>query len=222
MKYLLFILFLFSGACYYANPDTCALPWPEGVVRYTFWQVSQEDQNATKKIFDDITKDTEGLIKFEETQEFGDGILHIGTVDSSQFQGLSTVEGYRKHKFMGMILANFNKRTVTHELGHSLGLMHEHQRKDRDLYISINWSECDSLGMAQQFLYRKSKFYNYKDFAYDYKSVMHYTEEEAYIIDSRGHELGGETFSVIDKQKLRSIYADEAKKQISLFNSERA
>jgi len=31
----------------------------------------------------------------------------------------------------------------THELLHSLGIIHEQQRRDRDHYIALNWTNID-------------------------------------------------------------------------------
>ncbi|KAK0418911.1 hypothetical protein QR680_013845 [Steinernema hermaphroditum] len=59
---------------------------------------------------------------------------------------------------------------VTHEIGHSLGLIHTHQRKDRDSYVSVNnyrknWANDFEI----ERIYAKTY-----GVPYDYGSIMHY------------------------------------------------
>lgn len=62
---------------------------------------------------------------------------------------------------------------VAHELGHALGLLHEHQRPDRDKYIKIIYSN-----ILDQYLFNYDKQDNplivEESFDYDYTSLMHY------------------------------------------------
>jgi Astacin (Peptidase family M12A) len=58
---------------------------------------------------------------------------------------------------------------IAHEIGHALGLIHEHQRSGRDSYVTINYSYVQS-GHEGNFYIAASTNYG----GYDFDSVMHY------------------------------------------------
>jgi len=57
---------------------------------------------------------------------------------------------------------------LVHEIGHTLGFYHEHQRSDRDSYVKINWG-CVSLAAAFSIMTNGVKVG-----PYDINSTMHY------------------------------------------------
>lgn len=61
-------------------------------------------------------------------------------------------------------------RPVLHDFGHVLGLMHEHQRPDRDSYVTIIEENIDP---ASAYVYDKFQTTETQS-AYDFHSVMHY------------------------------------------------
>ena len=58
---------------------------------------------------------------------------------------------------------------IAHEIGHALGLIHEHQRSGRDSYMTINYSHIQT-GYERNFDIAASTNYG----PYDFDSVMHY------------------------------------------------
>jgi hypothetical protein len=62
--------------------------------------------------------------------------------------------------------------TWLHEMGHTVGLLHEHQRPDRDTYITLNLANADLPNVPGNFTLFS---YDYQTLGlYDYASIMHY------------------------------------------------
>jgi hypothetical protein len=64
---------------------------------------------------------------------------------------------------------------IAHEIGHVLGLGHEHSRGDRDDYIKIFWSNIDS---PKQFCRAFWDQQTLANTSYDYDSIMHYAPDQ--------------------------------------------
>lgn len=71
---------------------------------------------------------------------------------------------------------------AAHELGHALGLWHEHTRPDRDAYIRVNW---DNIEPGTKHNFNISKHEGIPDVGYDFYSIMHYNQH-AFSTDKRG------------------------------------
>jgi hypothetical protein len=87
--------------------------------------------------------------------------------------------GSGNNSYVGMIggrqlmnIFNWTERyVIAHEIGHALGLIHEHQRSGRDSYVTINYSNIQS---GYQYAFGIVGSTNYGP--YDFDSVMHYNK----------------------------------------------
>jgi hypothetical protein len=105
---------------------------------------------------------------------------------------------------------------AAHELGHALGLIHEHQRADRDNYITVY---IDNVPKDQQHNFLKSDGVKYEvgdvqGGAYCYNSIMHYTGDSfaAQGKISMASKLAGVTLGQTRQQGLTDYDVEQIKK----------
>ena len=110
---------------------------------------------------------------------------------------------------LGPNCVSFN--IVSLEIGHAIGLYHEHQRPDRDRYIEILEENIESSRKASFAVRNDVRTLGY---GYDFASIMHYRENEfginnAVTIVSRqpGIPVGGaQELSPLDAFKVNALY----------------
>jgi hypothetical protein len=121
---------------------------------------------------------------------------------------------------------------ITHEIGHTLGLFHEHQRPDRDKYVKVDYDVVDVLannGLLSNYINKKVNYMkvdddNYKIIGrakqkmteeYDYKSIMHYENRYSSTLQKHiftgadgtiGIKVGGDVLSDLDKKFIKELY----------------
>ena len=72
------------------------------------------------------------------------------------------------------LTSNCSYRNAIHEIGHALGLFHEHSRLDRDSYVIINWSNIKPGKEHNFYKYNLNNYYGTDYGAFDFNSVMLY------------------------------------------------
>lgn len=167
MKKIVLFIILLLPCCTQINS------WEKGIVNYTFIG----KHSTFEKI---LVKDAMGIweescnVKFNyiENPKSLKYIYAIYKIPRERNICYSTV-GKQPYPFLKT--TDYSTGTLLHELGHCLGLRHEHQRPDRDNFIDINWSNIRFFKRIRFVKLSDSDFmYPYRSFPYDYKSIMHY------------------------------------------------
>ena len=198
--------------------------WPNGTVIYQF---SPELEDSEKQAFHDAcqawTMNSSSIVCQERTTE-ADFVLVVehdgsgcggdakniscsalGRVGGSQF-----LEVYQDHWALSHVLQ--------HNIGHALGLIHEHGRQDRNSFVHIMEENIQS-GQEDQFGVNPSTFST----DYDFLSVMHYRncafsqQSSCTLANKASHtivpaschldEVGGTTITALDYDSIQSAYA---------------
>lgn len=145
-----------------------AAKWPDGKVFYTL------DQSVTAH-----PKHKFYVTQFKKACEEWSTVANVSFHERGKEKGyLQVRKGLRNRASVGYAesarlfeIADWqNHIVIAHELGHALGMTHEHNRSDRDEFVTIEWENIVA-GHALNFeLNSNSK--NYSE--YDFQSIMHY------------------------------------------------
>ena len=136
--------------------------WPDGIIPY---QIDSDLPN--RQLISDAFKDIEEktAIRFHQYNNHSNSI-HFKAGTKNCFSHVGMIGGEQP-----IILSqNCNLAEIIHVIGHSLGLWHEHSRKDRDTYVKIIRENIQPR--------EEDNFYQYisdnVNGEYDYCSIMHF------------------------------------------------
>jgi hypothetical protein len=206
--------------------------WPNGTIPYCFYDDITQGERDTVRAAMDTWESVANLDFIEQNQcedylpatedeepDFRvmiDGeeisIYQIERGTDSNAAGRSTL-GYSRHSQRKYTFIRNDYGVALHELGHCIGFSHEHQRPDRDDYISIWWHNI-MLNYIDNFYSLPLSSNTFVD-VYDYDSIMHYSDtafsrSRATTIHSFGHEIGQrEHLSELDQLNAMCLYCTE-------------
>lgn len=125
--------------------------WASGIVRYVWGTISDSHKTAMMAAMGTWARATGKISLLEHSTSdwwaqwqidiYAMGVVKIENKDFKEdqtgFATYGTVGGTTYLQLKQGITGDVLKRTALHEFGHTLGLLHEHQRHDRDAYITV-------------------------------------------------------------------------------------
>jgi hypothetical protein len=146
-----------------------AAKWPHGIVYYTL------DANLSSAVRTKISNAINHLmsktpIQFVPREGQADYVTFRYSADGFAWADIGRHGG---QQFINLTESN-PEGVIVHEMGHTLGLYHEHTRPDRDTYVTIIWGNIRA-GMEGNFQVLTD---GTKTGPYDEGSIMHYPSNE--------------------------------------------
>nr|XP_027211548.1 tolloid-like protein 2 [Penaeus vannamei] len=147
--------------------------WPDGVVPFQFssaFLFLPLERYLIRQVMEDISRHS--CAQFVERTHEVDYIKIVYDRDKC-YSHIGRVGGPQPVSLGFFCVRWWDQGTIYHELLHSLGFFHEHNRPDRDNYVEILWDNISS-GQDKNFRKRSYSTVELVDLPYDFDSVMHY------------------------------------------------
>ncbi|HZV36542.1 MAG TPA: M12 family metallopeptidase [Verrucomicrobiae bacterium] len=149
------------------------LPWPNGRIPYDISNLSSAQQTNVLLAMQ-RWMDTGANIAFVPRSNEVEYVNFTGKTDA----GNNTSQvGYKKGARTDINITAFWWRQgewmPAHELGHVLGFFHEHERWDRDQFVTIHYENIKP-GRAGDYDWIARTNWIVTNTPYDYRSIMHY------------------------------------------------
>ena len=148
-------------------------PWPGGVIPYDLSKLSNSQQALALRAMQRWT-DTGAKIKFiPRTTE----VEYVNFTGNTNAGNNTSHVGFKKGVHTDINITAFwwreNEWMPAHELGHVLGFFHEHERWDRDQFVTIHYENIKP-GRAHDYDWIAKTNWLVTSLLYDYRSIMHY------------------------------------------------
>ncbi len=141
--------------------------WPGGNVYYTF---TNGISPVKQKAFTDAAAEWTLCANIHFIPWTGQANYVIVMENPALQGGLAVVGMVGGEQWIQIGTNAWNRHTLTHEVGHTLGLVHEHQRSDRDSYLTVNSNNIES---GEEFNFVLLPTATNRS-PYDFLSIMHY------------------------------------------------
>lgn len=175
--------------------------WPDNIVKYRNYKKRCPNMEIMKLAMNEWKNAAKGNLYFEEVKDngwqrftWGLGLNYhvcLSKTSDSNVGGSSTL-GYVPWAHIHINAETSGIRTYLHELGHTLGLIHEMQRCDRDEYVYVYYSAIKPKYKYNFHKYAQSTAQPYGEF--DFESIMMYSmyafgdgEQTIYPLDDNEH-----------------------------------
>src|SRR5829696_7613303 len=115
------------------------LPWPNGIVPYDISKLTEDQQKMALKAMQ-RWMDTGARVQFVPRSNQVEYVYFTGKTDAgNNTSGDGSHQGARVDVNITAFWWRQGEWMPAHELGHVLGFHHEHQRWDRDHYVTIQY-----------------------------------------------------------------------------------
>lgn len=157
----------------YSFMTTAIDPWPWGVVPVTFEPTISPERQEAFFTYCRLWEAGTGVRCVPRTTETQ--YLHVRASAPAEngaacYASVGRLRQAGEAGFVNLPDSCWSSRTVTHEIGHALGLLHEHQRPDRDAYLTV---DTENIKESWQSAYSRVASMRFQT-PYDFSSVMHY------------------------------------------------
>ncbi len=148
-------------------------PWPDGIIPYDISKLTESQQALAKRAMQ-RWMDTGARISFVPRSNQVEYVFFTGNTNAGNN---TSHDGFIKGKRVEVNITAFWWRQAewmpAHELGHVLGFHHEHQRWDRDEFVTINYQNIKP-GRQHDYDWIPQTNWIVSSTTYDYRSIMHY------------------------------------------------
>ena len=199
-------------------------PWPGGVIPYDISKLAPSQQTLALRAMQ-RWMDKGANIKFVPRTTEAEYVHFTGNTNA----GNNTSQvGFKKGVRADINITAFWWRQQewmpAHELGHVLGFSHEHERWDRDLFVTVHYENIKA-GRAADYDWIPKTNWIVSSLPYDYRSIMHYRICWASKCEDQCKDgVGGSPCAVIEPldKKYDGVIGQWTDNGISALDAERA